>query len=467
MAVELHPDVAGLASTPERILEANVEWVIGDARAVVARRWAPFDLVTLGLGGRGLGTTAGGIHALNEDFLHTVDAYVAYLARLGPQGVLAITRWLSVPPRGSVRVILTAAEALRRTAPGSIASGLVVMRSWATATVLVKPSGFTSNEVEALGAWAELRSFDIDWRPGLDAPASIFHLIDRPALFEAAAVAASPAEAKEWAEAYPFDVEPVDDARPYPGQHLRAGSLGALLRTPRSNWLPFAEWGYIALLATLLQSVALAVLAILVPAALGAGSVGRRRLAPILAYFSAVGLAYLAVEIAAIQQLSLLLGHPVYAVTAVLVAFLVSSGLGSIWSDRIGTGRGRGLLLGLSVLGLAYSGALLGLVHLMQPLPLAARAAFGGLAVAPLAFLMGVPFPMGLRVLAQGGGPCTAWAWAANGFASVVAAPAAALVAVEAGSPVVLLGGGIAYAMAAAVLHGAGGGPTTTTSECS
>ena len=260
---------------------------------------------------------------------------------------------------------------------------------------------------------------------------------------------------------------PSTTPRPYPGQHLRAGSLGALLRTPRSNWLPFAEWGYIALLATLLQSVALAVLAILVPAALGAGSVGRRRLAPILAYFSAVGLAYLAVEIAAIQQLSLLLGHPVYAVTAVLVAFLVSSGLGSIWSDRIGTGRGRGLLLGLSVLGLAYSGALLGLVHLMQPLPLAARAAFGGLAVAPLAFLMGVPFPMGLRVLAQGGGPCTAWAWAANGFASVVAAPAAALVAVEAGSPVVLLGGGIAYAMAAAVLHGAGGGPTTTTSECS
>ena len=465
VAVELHPDVARLASTPERILEANVEWVIGDARAVVARGEVPFDLVTLGLGGRGLGTTAAGLHALNEDFLHTVDAYVAYLARLGPEGVLAITRWLSVPPRGSVRVILTAAEALRRTAPESIASGLVVMRSWATATVLVKPSGFTADEAEALGAWAELRSFDVDWRPGLDAPASTFHLIDRPALFEAAAVAASPTAAKEWAEAYPFDVEPVDDARPYPGQHLRAGSLGALLRTPRSDWLPFAEWGYIALLATLLQSVALAILAILLPAALGAGSVARRRLAPILAYFSAVGLAYLAVEIAAIQQLSLLLGHPVYAVTAVLVAFLVSSGLGSIWSDRIGTARGRGLLLGLSVLGLAYSGVLLSLVHFMQPLPLAARAAFGGLAVAPLAFLMGVPFPVGLRVLAQGDGPCTAWAWAANGFASVVAAPGAALVAVEAGSPAVLLGGGIAYAMAAAVLHRAGGGQTAT-SEC-
>ena len=453
VAVELHPDVARLTSTPERVLEANVEWVIGDARAAVARREGPFDLLTLGPGG-GFGTTAAGVHALNEDFLHTVDAYVAYLELLDPRGVLAITRWLSLPPRASIRVILTAAEALRRTAPGSLASGLVVMRSWATATVLVKPSGFTSDEAVALEEWAERRSFDIDWRPGLEVPVSTFHLIDDPALFEAAAAAVDGStEAKEWAGAYPFDVEPVSDARPYPRQFLRARSLGALLRGPRADWLPFAEWGYIALLATLLQSVALAVLAILVPAVLGAGAVGRHRLTPILTYFSAIGLAYLAAEIAAIQQLSLLLGHPVYAVSAVLVAFLVSSGLGSIWSDRIAGGRGRGLLLGLSVLLLAYSGALLGLVHLMQPLPLAVRAGFGVLAVAPLAFLMGIPFPVGLRALAGGDGPRTAWAWAANGFASVVAAPTAALIAVEAGSPAVFLAGGISYATAAAALH--------------
>ena len=455
-AVELHPDVARLAATSERILDAEIEWVIGDARAFVARTRERFDLVTLGSGG-GFGTTAAGVHALNEDFLHTVDAYVAYLDLLGSGGVLAVTRWLSIPPRESIRVILTAAEALRRTAPQAVANGLVVMRSWATATVLVKPSGFTSADVAALEEWTGRRAFDIDWRPDLTTPVTTYHLIDDPVLFEAAATATvGRDEATEWAATYPFNVEPVDDARPYPHQFLRAGSIGVFLRGDRSDWLPFAEWGYIALLATLLQSVVLAAGAILVPAALGVGSVASGRLVPILGYFAAIGLAYLAAEIAAIQQLSLLLGHPVYAVTAVLVAFLTSSGLGSIWSDRIAVHRGWMLLLGIATLLLVYSGALLRLVHLLQPLPLAARAGFGVLAVAPLGFLMGAPFPVGLRALAGGDVPCTAWAWAANGFASVVAAPLAALIAVEAGSPVVLVVGGISYGMAAAVLFRGG-----------
>ena len=98
-------------------------------------------------------------------------------------------------------------------------------------------------------------------------------------------------------------------------------------------------------------------------------------------------------------------------------------------------------------------------MHLFQPLPLAARAGFGVLAVAPLGFLMGVPFPVGLRALAGADVPCTSWAWAANGFASVVAAPLAALIAVEVGSSVVLLVGGISYAMAAAVLFRGGALP--------
>ena len=453
-AVELHPDVARLAATSERVLDADVEWVIGDARAFVARPGERFDLVTLGSGG-GFGTTAAGVYALNEDFLHTVDAYAAYLDQLDPGGVLAVTRWLSIPPRESIRVILTAVEALRRTAPQAVANGLVVMRSWATATVLVKPSGFSSADVTALEEWTERRGFDIDWRPDLTSPVTRYHLIDDPVLFEAAATATiGRSEATEWARAYPFDVEPVDDARPYPHQFLRAGSIGAFMRGDRADWFPFAEWGYIALLATLLQSVVLAAGAILVPAALGVGSLRGGRLMAILGYFTAIGLAYLAAEIAAIQQLGLLLGHPVYAVTAVLVAFLTSSGLGSIWSDRIAAHRGWMLPLGIAVLLLVYSGAMLRLVHLLQPLPLTARAGFGMLAVAPLGFLMGTPFPLGLRALTAGDVPGTAWAWAANGFASVVAAPLAALIAVEAGSPIVLLVAGISYAMAAAVLFG-------------
>ncbi len=107
-----------------------------------------------------------------------------------------------------------------------------------------------------------------------------------------------------------------------------------------------------------------------------------------------------------------------------------------------------------------YAAVLLGLVHVLQPSHLVVRGVIAVLMLAPLAFLMGVPFPAGLRSLAGGDSVNVAWAWAANGFASVVAAPLAALLALEAGSPALLLIAAGAYA-GSAVLQWAGRSQTT------
>ncbi len=138
-----------------------------------------------------------------------------------------------------------------------------------------------------------------------------------------------------------------------------------------------------------------------------------------------------------------------YAVAAVLVALLIGSGIGSLWSDRLRTATGwfaPAVLAGaLALLGLVG----LGLVHAVQPAPLLVRAGAALIGIAPLAVLMGMPFPLGLRRLAGTRHQRVAWAWAANGFASVVAAPAAALVALEWGSPVVLGVAALTYGVAA------------------
>ncbi|MGH7675782.1 MAG: spermidine synthase, partial [Gemmatimonadales bacterium] len=135
-AVELSPDVVHFAGTaPSTAAPAGtVRWVVGDARSFVARSRDRFDLIVIGPGGAP-GTAAAGVHALDQDFLHTVDAYAAYLDRLDGDGVLAVTRWLTVPPRAPVRVTLTAAEALRRGRTDALddGRGLVVARSWGTA----------------------------------------------------------------------------------------------------------------------------------------------------------------------------------------------------------------------------------------------------------------------------------------------------------------------------------------------
>jgi len=454
-AVTLEPDGALLRLArqlgPLDSAEARrAEDRIGDPRSLLAGSGEKFDLISLAPSA-GQGASVGGVRALDADFLHTAEAYQLYLRHLSPRGMLAVTAWVSVPPRESVRTVLTAAEALRRVT-GAPPRGLVIARSWGTVTVLARPAGFTPDEVARLRTFARARGVDLDWPPAAQAEPPI-NVLDDPSLVQAAAAASgeSPQAAARFAAAYPFEVAPVGDDRPYPHHFLRPSAALAFLRTARGTWLPFAEWGPIAVAATVVQAMLVSALLLLLPAALWARRARADvRLPRLLGFFSALGFAYVAAEMAAIQELSLLLGHPVYSVATVLTALLACSGLGSAWSDRLAPARGPRTCAVLTVLFLAGALALLAAVHRLQPAPPAVRVAAALGFLAPAAFLMGVPFPLGLRTFAVGSGPL-AWAWAANGFASVVAAPLSALIALEGGSRVLFVAAGAAYALAGAL----------------
>ena len=90
-AVELHPELVNLTTTlalaPRSWAgSAEVEWAVGDARSYIARSRDHFDLISLGAGGA-FGTSAAAVYSLNEDFLHTEEAYASYLERLDDGGV--------------------------------------------------------------------------------------------------------------------------------------------------------------------------------------------------------------------------------------------------------------------------------------------------------------------------------------------------------------------------------------------
>ena len=71
------------------------------------------------------------------------------------------------------------------------------------------------------------------------------------------------------------------------------------------------------------------------------------------------------------------------------------------------------------------------------------------LLVAPLAFCLGMPFPLGLAAVAARAAPLVPWAWGINGFASVVATLLATLLAIQWGSAAVLLLAAALYGLAA------------------
>ncbi|MFC1774572.1 SAM-dependent methyltransferase, partial [Pseudomonadota bacterium] len=148
------------------------------------------------------------------------------------------------------------------------------------------------------------------------------------------------------------------------------------------------------------------------------------------------------IEIAFIQKLLLFLHHPLYAVAVVLSSFLVFSGLGSAWLGGVSPGNRSKLLslavTGILILGTLYLLSLDTIIDGLATLPEAMRILISAALIAPLAFCMGMPFPLGLGRLADYAPTLIPWAWAINGCASVISAVLATLLAVHLGFSAVI-----------------------------
>jgi hypothetical protein len=473
-AVELDPNVpellrgefrdfaGGLYDRPEvRVHRA-------EARAFVQAAHGTWDVIDLSLVDS-FAASAAGVGAVKENYLYTREAFEAFLGHLRPGGVLAVTRWVRMPPRDELKLFATAVAALERMGL-SPAERLVLIRSWAVATLLVKRESFRAPELSGLRRWAEERLFDASYFPGIapDQP-NRFNVLERDYYFEAtSAFLAGGQRREQFFRDYAFNLRPATDDRPYFFHFYRWRALPLMLPTFRQSWIPFSEWGYLILVATLAQATLLGILLIVSPLALlprrippmdspvaRALSRGPLRLR-VLLYFLALGLGYLFVEMALIQRLVFFLADPIYTVAVVLAGLLFVSGLGSAWAARQlrkGISACRLACLAaitVAVTGTVYAFGLHAILTRLLSWPLPARVVLAFTVILPFA-AMGMPFPLVLRQLGQTRAELLPWAWAINGCASVVAGPLATLLALGAGLPAVLLAASACYAVAALV----------------
>ena len=239
-------------------------------------------------------------------------------------------------------------------------------------------------------------------------------------------------------DAYKFAIAPATDDRPFFHDFFKWSALPELFRLRAQGGAAMLDMGTLIATATLVQAVALSVLLILAPLALR-----RRRFAPgarrgrVSLYFLALGLAFLLVEIAYIQRFILFLGHPLYAVAVVLAGFLAFAGVGSALAPRLERALGERAVgaaaLGIAAIALGYLALLPPLFEALIAWPDPAKIALSLALIAPLAALMGIPFPLGIRAAAREGADLVPWAWGINGCASVAAALLASLLAVRIG----------------------------------
>ena len=452
VAVEPHPEVkkllaqgvdgfGGYISIPELKLLRN------DPRAFLEGDEGKYDLVRFPTVG-GFGANIG-LYALSEQFLLTRQAFELAWRRLKPDGALMVTTWMDYPVKKPLRLLATLVEVVEsELGPDSAGQHLAALRSWGTVTFVLKKSALGEGEVDAVRRRAAELGFDPLLLPGINQEErQRFHRLPDDSFFENVDILLGDGRQELYCD-YRFNIVPSTDNRPYFSQFLRLDRLGGLVEALSLRQLPFFEMGSFILALTLLILVLLAIVLIIMPLfKMGWQGEGYLRT---FVYFGGLGMGYMMLEIVFIQGMTLFLGHPLTAAATVICALLISSGLGSLYSERLSirdmTAR---IVVGTVCMLVIFYSFLLGSARgvgffnglWMQIL-------IATLAIAPIGFILGMPFPLGLRRLHENFPEQIPWAWGINGCFSVIGPPLATVVAVQEGFRTVYILVALAYFLA-------------------
>ena len=244
-----------------------------------------------------------------------------------------------------------------------------------------------------------------------------------------------------------FNIKIPTDNQPYFFQFLRLKKIAQQWQT-LGDRAAFLELGYLIVLVTVVQVFILAFVLIILPLFKIGFKAGKKTW--VLFYFSGLGLGFMFLEIVLIKYLVRFLGHPIYAVAAVITVMLLCSGLGSLYSSRLMPTKKTvlGITALISSLILVYV-LLFGVVLTQtEGWPIWAKIVITIVSIGIPAFLMGMPFPLGLQLVSKNQQQLVPWAWGINGCVSVISTSLATIIAVEAGFTTVMLLASGAYLMA-------------------
>jgi len=431
-------------------LEVKVN--VAEARSFMEKSQRKYDLIQISLMDS-FGAASAGVYSLAESFLYTREAFETYLWHLNPGGILSITRWYKQPIRDSIKLFATAVEALEASGVQVPGRHLLLIRGMKTATLLIKASPFTSQDIEKAKIFCASRSFDLCYYFGMPpAEANIYHKLPEPLLYNAAIKILSP-EREDFYRRYAFYIRPATDDRPYFFHFFKWRVLPQLADLGRAG-MTLADWGYLILVGTLLQAALVSGVLIILPLFfLPKGKAVAGTKWRTLFYFLSIGLGFMFIEMAYIQKFIIFLGHPTYAIAVVVAGFLIFSGLGSFISSRLERKRpGAVLVAVVAIVAIALcEWWLLKIVfHSFLGQSGIVKIVISLAAISPLAFFMGMPFPANLSRLSATEPGLVPWAWGINGFASVLAAVLAIMLAISLGFRGVVVLAVVFYAVAAA-----------------
>jgi Spermine/spermidine synthase domain len=435
--IELNSDIRNVVDNELRSFSGSpysrpgVHTTIGDGRAILAARSTKYDQIQLSFTDTLSATGAQGF-ALTENNLYTEEAFKEYLDHLRPDGVLNVSRLRRLVGDEAIRATVLVLASLQQHGVKHPERNVVVLRGddllgEQFGTVLAKLKPYTPEELAQIRTLAEERGDGVAFAPG------------GPYRDEWKQLAQAPSW-QSFCRSYHLNVCPPTDDKPFFFNMQRLTQVGN-----QGSGYFFTTAPYTILMLTLGILAVLSAIAFVVP--LGLARRERRPSPGALIYFAAIGVGFLVLEIVLIQRFVLFLGFPTYALSVVLFALLVFTGIGSQLSTRFRRAR-RALLTALSIAALL----ILGSAYALQPilrglieLPFAARVAVAVTLLAPFGLVLGMAMPIGLRRF-QGLYPeSVPYAWGVNGVASVLASVLGVALAINFGFAITTVIAGLCY----------------------
>jgi hypothetical protein len=402
--------------------DPRVRFVNDEARSFVARSNDRFGKIQISLIDTWAATAAGAF-VLSENSLYTVEAWTSFLRHLTDDGLLSVSRWyFRDRPAEMYRTTTLAVEALGRLGLTDPQRHVAIVRNMQLAnrpadtpdgvgTILVSRRPFSGAELDVLDREASRLAFDVVFSPRVAVDETFARLTERDGL-------------DEFLDGYPLNIRAPTDNSPFFFNMLR------LRHAASPELLDFGKLSLnmkaVATLAILLATVlVLTAGCILLPLWLTRDRVRLRGVAPLFTFFLAIGLGFMLIETSQMQRLIIALGHPIYGLSVVLFALLLSSGLGSYLTESVtpdsarASGRRR---LAVLVLVLALFGVVTpAIARWIEPMTTPVRILAAIVLLFPAGLLMGMAFPLGMKLASTRALELTPWLWGLNGAASVLA----------------------------------------------
>jgi hypothetical protein len=414
-----------------------------DPRVFLAQSTDRYDIIQI----ENWGATIPGAAALNQEYTFTIEAFREYWDHLKPGGIISISRKLLLPPSDSLRLWGTAYEALQQIGIRSPGDHLALIRNFDTFTLLISKSAVN---VGGVLQFARIRNFDLVFLKSIDRNmVNRFHEFEEPYHYQRIKQLADAYESDRqhvFFRKYHLDVKPQSDWRPFPGRFLKWSKVKELYKSLGNRFYALFLSGEIVVSLVFVEALILAVCLLIIPVILSTRKIKKPTFAQV-SYFFGIGAGFMFVELYFIKFFILIFGDPTISFTIVVSAILIFSSLGGVYTH---TGSMRWIRPALFTLigGLILVTAGLELMAgILLNISNGWRYLVAFLLILPVGFLMGLPFPLGMRYLLEN--PVQrAYAWSVNGCASVLSAIAAAQFAMSFGIPTIAVSAIAAYLVA-------------------